>query len=116
MLHYRDCPWVAHTCPERCAVVDLGTKTSAARCPRIARYFFHIFENGECTRDDVGIEMDTAEDVRREAMHALPEVAIDSVPLDGDRQAFTILAVDEDNRAVYTATLTFAGLWISLNE
>ncbi len=33
-------------------------------------------------------------------------------PRDGDRQAFTALVRDESGLTVYTATLTFAGLWV----
>jgi hypothetical protein len=80
------------------------------------RYFFHIFENGETTLDDTGLEFDTDEQVQFEAMRVLPEIARDEVPADGDRQAFTVLATDEAGHPVYTATLTFAGLWLKLNS
>ncbi|RWI60228.1 MAG: hypothetical protein EOQ93_02920 [Mesorhizobium sp.] len=82
----------------------------------MARYFFHLFENGECTKDDTGMEMDTDDHVRQEAMRVLPEIAIETVSRDGDHQAFTVLATDETGRPVYTATLTFAGLWLNLSE
>ena len=76
------------------------------------RYFFHIFENGESTPDDTGLELDTDQEVQLEAMRVLPEIARETVPADGDRQAFTVLVTDETGRPVYTATLTFAGLWL----
>ena len=79
------------------------------------RHFFHIFENGESTLDDTGLEFDTAEQVQFEAMRVLPEIARDEVPADGDRQAFTVLVADESGHPVYTATLTFAGLWMRPN-
>ena len=53
----------------------------------MARYFFHLFENGECTKDDVGLELANDELVKHEAMHALPEIAREEVPRDGDRQS-----------------------------
>ncbi|MBB3903984.1 hypothetical protein GGR33_003498 [Methylobacterium brachythecii] len=45
-------------------------------------------------------------------MHSLPEIARDEIPKDGDQQAYTVLVRDEHNLTVYTATLTFAGLWV----
>jgi len=46
-------------------------------------------------------------------MNALPQMAKDVIPKDGDRQAFTVLVRDEKDVTVYTATLTFAALWLS---
>lgn len=80
------------------------------------RYFFHIFENGETRRDDSGVEIDDDSRLRHEAMRVLPEIARDAVPQDGDRQAFTVLVADEAGLPVYTATLTFDGLWLRLGE
>ncbi|GJE15259.1 hypothetical protein FOHLNKBM_6340 [Methylobacterium longum] len=46
-------------------------------------------------------------------MHALPFVAKEAIPRAvSDTQAFTVLVRDENNTTVYTATLTFAGLWV----
>ena len=46
-------------------------------------------------------------------MHALPFVAKEVIPRTAsDTQAFTVLVRDENNATVYTATLTFAGLWV----
>ena len=81
----------------------------------MARYLFHIFEDGHHARDDVGLELESDEKARIEAMRVLPEIARDAVPRDGDVQAFTVLVTDEADKPIYTATLSFAGLWLRLN-
>ncbi|MBX9933259.1 MAG: hypothetical protein K2Y56_17280 [Methylobacterium sp.] len=77
----------------------------------MARDFFDIHD-GVLMRDDVGSECDGPESVRLAAMRVLPEMAKDLIPQDGDKQAFTVLVRNERNVTVYTASLTFSGLWI----
>ena len=79
---------------------------------RMPRYFFHIHQNGELSKDDEGTDLNNFESVRMEAMRVIPEIARHEVPRDGDRQAYTVLVTDEDGVSVYSATLTFAGLWL----
>lgn len=81
----------------------------------MAQYFFDTFENGKHILDDRGIECSTPTQVRIEAMKVLPSIAREEIPRDGDRQAFTVLVKDEAGKPVYSATLTFAGLWLSDN-
>lgn len=76
-------------------------------------YFFDTFENGAHIEDDQGLVCNTREQVRFEAMKVLPAIAKDEIPQDGDRQAFTVLVTNEAGAPVYSATLTFAGLWLS---
>lgn len=76
------------------------------------RYFFDIQDGSGLMRDTIGIPMEDPAQIRHEAMQALPAIARDEIPKDGDRQAFTIMVRDENNLTVYTATLTFAGLWM----
>jgi hypothetical protein len=78
----------------------------------MSRYFFDIHDGQDFSRDEVGSECNGREEVRRVAMTTLPAIANDTIPTDGDRQAFTVEVRDEDNVSVYTATLTFAGLWM----
>lgn len=78
----------------------------------MTRYFFDIHDGQALRRDSEGTACGGPEAVRQEAMQALPEIAKDAIPTDGDRQAFTVLVRDEDDVTVYTATLTFAGLWL----
>ena len=74
-------------------------------------YFFHIHQNGELSKDDEGTTLDNFESVQMGAMRVIPEIAWHEVPRDEDRQAYTVLVTDEDGVPVYSATLTFAGLW-----
>ena len=74
-------------------------------------YFFDITSSGsQQDRDDEGTECADLDEVRLAAMRVLPDIARDDLPADGDRQTFTMVARDEDGHAVYTATLTFAGV------
>lgn len=75
------------------------------------RYFFD-FSHGETMRDPVGHECAGQEDIRNEAMRALPEFAKGSIPEDGDNQGYMVTVRNESNFTVYTATLTFAGTWL----
>ncbi|GJD96105.1 DUF6894 family protein [Methylobacterium iners] len=77
----------------------------------MARYFFDV-HNSTLMRDTEGSECAGFEEIRREAMLMLPAFAKDKIPKDGDRQAFTMLVRNEAHVTVYTATLTFAGLWL----
>ena len=76
------------------------------------RFFFDIHNGPSFSRDAIGSECNGHEGVRSEAMRALPSIARDEIPKDGDRQAFAVLVRDENDLTVYSATLTFAGLWI----
>lgn len=76
------------------------------------RYFFDIHDGSSLVRDSSGTSCEGREGVRQQAMRALPAIAHDEIPRDGDRQAFTALVRDENGFTVYTATLTFAGLWV----
>lgn len=75
------------------------------------RFYFDIHDGGS-TRDDEGTECSDLEAVRRQAMRTLPDVARDDLKSDGDRRTFTVLVTDEDGRPVYSAALTFTGLWL----
>ena len=78
----------------------------------MARYYFDIHDGRSLMRDEVGSECDGPGAVRTEAMVALPQIAQGAIPKDGDRQAYTVLVRDARHLTVYTATLTFAGLWV----
>lgn len=76
-------------------------------------YFFDdTFENGQYSPDDLGLLCSSLPKARMEAMKALPSIANDEIPRDGDRQVFTVLVRNEDGEAVYSATSTFAKLWL----
>lgn len=83
----------------------------------MARYYFDIHDGREFLPDSIGQDCVDGETIRREAMRALPEIARDAIPHHGgDTQAFTVIVRDTDNAPVYSATLSFSGLWISRHE
>ena len=75
------------------------------------RYFFDIHD-GTDTRDEEGTELPDLPAVRKAAMNVLPKIAADEIPADGDRQHFVVLVTDQDGHAVYSATLTYTGVWL----
>jgi glycine/D-amino acid oxidase-like deaminating enzyme len=76
------------------------------------RYFFDTHDGGT-VKDDTGTEFPDLDAVRKEAMRLLPDIARDEVPRDGDHRTFVVLVTDEDGRPVYSATLSYTGLWLS---
>ena len=76
------------------------------------RYFFDI-NDGRNERDEEGFECADLQAAVRHAKQALPEIAADEVPRDGERQALTVLITDESGQAVYLAALTFTGAWLA---
>jgi hypothetical protein len=77
----------------------------------MTRYFFDHLVNGRYQEDDTGEELSTLEQVRSEAMRVLPSIAKDEVHRGPDQQTYTVLVKDAEGQPVYTATLTYAGLW-----
>jgi hypothetical protein len=79
----------------------------------VPRYFFDFHDGDVLRRDPEGSECDSPKAIRHEAMHALPFLAGEAIPrTEKDAQAFAVVVRDESNATVYTATLTFAGLWV----
>lgn len=75
-------------------------------------FFFDIHENEKVYRDDVGHELSDLDAARKEAMKALPGIAYDEIPKDGDHQTFVCLVTDGDGKPVYSATLSYVGQWL----
>lgn len=75
------------------------------------RYFFDIHDSGS-TRDENGTECANLDEVRAQALRTLPDIAREEIPKDGDRRTFTVLVTDSDGYPIYSATLTYAGLWL----
>lgn len=75
------------------------------------RYYFDIHD-GRVARDEVGVECADLQAAVLTAKEALPSIAADEVPKDGERQAITVLVSDEEGHAVYLAALTYTGTWL----
>ena len=80
----------------------------------MARYYFDIHDGRTFVPDAIGQDCVDVDQIRREAMRALPEIARDAIPQRGtEAQAFTVIVRNADSAAVYSATLTFSGLWMT---
>ncbi|MER2267798.1 DUF6894 family protein [Methylobacterium oxalidis] len=77
----------------------------------MARYFFDLHD-GTMQFDSEGTECATLDDARDVAKRLLPAVVRDELIRDGDRLTYAVLVSDEDHRPVYSATLTYTGLWL----
>jgi hypothetical protein len=74
------------------------------------RYFFDVFDGEKLIRDEIGIQLPDLDQVRFEAIEALPDLARDELQ-DGDERAFAIEARDERDHVVFTARLNFKAEW-----
>ena len=95
-------------------VPNVGKGQRSLVCSReraVARFFFDIHD-GSVTHDDDGTELPDVEAVRRHARSILPPIAAEEIPTGNDRRHFAILVTDEDGCPVYSATLTYTGLWL----
>ena len=90
----------------------MRSRLVAIESASVPRYFFDIHDGGS-TRDDEGTECADHDAARLMAIKTLPDIARDEIPRDGDRRTFTVLVTDPDGHPVYSATLNFAGLWLT---
>jgi bifunctional DNase/RNase len=70
------------------------------------RYYFDFDTGLRFYRDPEGTKTDDIDEVRREAIAILPEMAKD-VPLDCDHWVFKVQVRDHTDRVIFKATLTF---------
>ena len=63
--------------------------------------------------DEEGSELPGLLEVRQEALACLPVIAANEIPLGEDRRHFTVLVKDGDGLPVYSATLSFVGMWLT---
>ena len=73
------------------------------------RFFFDILDADVNQRDEVGIECADLEAAVVEAKRALPSIASDEIPRDGDHRNYMVLVRNADGHAVYSAALSFVG-------
>ena len=77
------------------------------------RFFFDIHEDFESYVDETGLDFDDLNCVKKEVQKLLPDLARDELVGDGDRRFFMVLVRNEDGRAIYSATLNYAGVRLS---
>lgn len=96
--------------------VRIGSRSGVARATTcrfgrgmpMPRYFFDIIDNGRLTSDDFGMELDSFEEARDQAVAILPDLARDELP-DGESHSFACHVRDEDGIVVYRGQLTYQG-------
>lgn len=76
------------------------------------RYFFDIYDGQKTFIDDEGQELESVEQVRKEAQSLLPEIAYNEIPRDGDHKFYVVMVRDEHRRQIFSATLNYHGLWL----
>ncbi|AYO85902.1 DUF6894 family protein [Methylobacterium brachiatum] len=78
----------------------------------MARYFFDVID-GRTISDEVGLDLADLAALRREAMRLLPEIARHEMHNDDrDVQTLAIVVRDEAGQPIYTANLSYAGIWL----
>lgn len=75
------------------------------------RYFFDIHD-GRTERDNAGTEYAGPAEAALHAKRLLPEIAVHEVPADGERHVMTVLVTDDEGHPVYSAALTYVGIWL----
>ncbi|WP_082531708.1 hypothetical protein [Methylobacterium sp. Leaf469] len=76
------------------------------------RYFFDLHD-GRTQRDNEGTELADNQAAARYAKKLLPEIAAEEVLADGEHHTLTVLVTDEDGRPVYSAAISYAGIWLT---
>lgn len=74
-------------------------------------FYFDIHDGHEFTRDDAGIECSSLEDVSKQAVDVLPDIAREELP-NGPRRTFQVKVRDGSGRYVFRASLTLASGWM----
>jgi bifunctional DNase/RNase len=74
----------------------------------MSRYYFDLDDGRRCHHDLDGAETDDLDEVRREAIAVLPDLAAEALRA-GDHRVCKVQVRDTDNRVVFRATLTFEG-------
>jgi hypothetical protein len=94
--------------PKRVRLSEIDAPTASVEENRMPLYFFDL-DDGEFVHDEVGVECPDFDAVRREAKRALPALAQEILPEDGDHRTMRAIVRNENDDIVYTATLTFSG-------
>lgn len=74
----------------------------------VTRYFFDTFDDDAFVEDDIGLECQDLETVKREASASLAELARDVLP--GSDRRYLKVKVRDDERPVLEVHLTFEAI------
>lgn len=78
----------------------------------MGQFFFDSHDNGRTARDEEGMDLADRDAAREQALSALPDIARDVLPRDGDRRDMIVDVRDASGRIVFTATLSLVARWI----
>lgn len=76
------------------------------------RFFFDTNDSGSVARDDEGMDLADRDAARQQALNALPDIARDVLPRDGDRRDMIVDVRDASGRMVFTASLSLVARWV----
>ena len=72
------------------------------------RYFFDIYSDGKLAADEFGLELDSFDEARDQAISILPDIARDELP-DGERHDFVCEGRAAEGQTIYRAMLMYRG-------
>ncbi len=75
------------------------------------RYLFEVVLNGQRSLGDTLVDLADLGDMRREALKALQDIAIDEIIASDQVQTLTVSIRDENGLPVYSATITISETW-----
>ncbi|SMC50479.1 hypothetical protein SAMN06297251_10336 [Fulvimarina manganoxydans] len=78
----------------------------------MARYFFDVQDGPDFVKDEDGHDCAAISDVRIAAMKALPAMIGARIP-DGDGYRVSVIVRDDEDHAIYRASLTLESTWLS---
>jgi hypothetical protein len=76
----------------------------------MARYYIDLTNGHGFVRDDIGQEFASREGACREAVHVLPEIALDEAKDTG--LSISVKVRDEDGRYFFEASLSLVARWL----
>ena len=78
-------------------------------------FFFDIYDNGTLASDEFGVELDSVQEAREQAIALLPDMARTRLP-DSEHHEFKAVVRSQDSRVLYLARLIYQGEWKGLPE
>lgn len=89
----------------------LSRRTPAWKSTRMPWFFFDVHNGKLSSRDEIGDMKPDREHARWIALDMLSSIVRDELP-DSDQRDFSVHVRDEDDRVIFTATLTLVTRWM----
>lgn len=75
-------------------------------------FFFDVCDNGTLERDEFGVELDSLDEARNQAIALLPEIAREETA-DGEHRTITATVRCHRGHVRYRTSLTIDGGWVA---